>query len=399
MSFAEIIGRIISLITFSYLARVLSPDGFGVIGFATAFVSYFVLIVNYGFETYGIREIAKSPINRHKLVDSILTIRIITSIGVFIVLLICTIVLKKDFITKIAILLSGINLFATAFSLNWYFHGIQKMGYSSVSQILASIFSLILVFLLVKDKADVLLSIAITGLSAIVNSLMLIISYNKSFGRFSFQLDKNFIKKIIPDSTPLALSSIMIAIYYNFDMIMLGFMKSDYEVGIYNAAVKIFLIGNVSYILIMKSFFPTFAEIGFSFTNKFYRNFRKYFFSMISVGVFTTIILYLLSSQLIHILFGRMYDSSVYPLKILAMNSALVCINIIFGNPLLAWGKQNIYLIIVGIGATTNILMNLILIQHFSYLGAALATLISETAVFLGLVIVYYNLRDAKIAL
>jgi len=290
-------------------------------------------------------------------------------------------------------------LFATAFSLNWYFHGIQKMGYSSVSQILASIFSLILVFLLVKDKADVLLSIAITGLSAIVNSLMLIISYNKSFGRFSFQLDKNFIKKIIPDSTPLALSSIMIAIYYNFDMIMLGFMKSDYEVGIYNAAVKIFLIGNVSYILIMKSFFPTFAEIGFSFTNKFYRNFRKYFFSMISVGVFTTIILYLLSSQLIHILFGRMYDSSVYPLKILAMNSALVCINIIFGNPLLAWGKQNIYLIIVGIGATTNILMNLILIQHFSYLGAALATLISETAVFLGLVIVYYNLRDAKIAL
>jgi len=387
------------LITFSYLARVLSPDGFGVIGFATAFVSYFVLIVNYGFETYGIREIAKSPINRHKLVDSILTIRIITSIGVFIVLLICTIVLKKDFITKIAILLSGINLFATAFSLNWYFHGIQKMGYSSVSQILASIFSLILVFLLVKDKADVLLSIAITGLSAIVNSLMLIISYNKSFGRFSFQLDKNFIKKIIPDSTPLALSSIMIAIYYNFDMIMLGFMKSDYEVGIYNAAVKIFLIGNVSYILIMKSFFPTFAEIGFSFTNKFYRNFRKYFFSMISVGVFTTIILYLLSSQLIHILFGRMYDSSVYPLKILAMNSALVCINIIFGNPLLAWGKQNIYLIIVGIGATTNILMNLILIQHFSYLGAALATLISETAVFLGLVIVYYNLRDAKIAL
>ena len=387
------------MITFSYLARVLSPDGFGVIGFATAFVSYFVLIVNYGFETYGIREIAKSPINRHKLVDSILTIRIITSIGVFIVLLICTIVLKKDFITKIAILLSGINLFATAFSLNWYFHGIQKMGYSSVSQILASIFSLILVFLLVKDKADVLLSIAITGLSAIVNSLMLIISYNKSFGRFSFQLDKNFIKKIIPDSTPLALSSIMIAIYYNFDMIMLGFMKSDYEVGIYNAAVKIFLIGNVSYILIMKSFFPTFAEIGFSFTNKFYRNFRKYFFSMISVGVFTTIILYLLSSQLIHILFGRMYDSSVYPLKILAMNSALVCINIIFGNPLLAWGKQNIYLIIVGIGATTNILMNLILIQHFSYLGAALATLISETAVFLGLVIVYYNLRDAKIAL
>jgi len=79
LSFAEIIGRIISLITFSYLARVLSPDGFGVIGFATAFVSYFVLIVNYGFETYGIREIAKSPINRHKLVDSILTIRIITS--------------------------------------------------------------------------------------------------------------------------------------------------------------------------------------------------------------------------------------------------------------------------------------------------------------------------------
>jgi len=399
LSVAEIAGRIVSLVTFVYLARVLSPDGFGVIGFATAFVSYFILIVNFGFETYGTQEIAKNMLNNHKLVNSILTIRFFISVCIFIILVVCTIILKKNLIVKIAIILTGINLFATAFSLNWYFQGIQRMGYIAVSQILSGILSLSLVFLFVKNNYGILLSIAIMGLSTLVNSLLLMKSYNKSFGKFHFQLDKVFVKKIITDSTPFAFSSIMITIYYNLDMIMLGFMKSDYEVGIYNASVKIFLIGNVSYILIMKSFFPTFSEIGFSITNKFYKNFRNYFLSMVSIGLFTTIIMFLFSIQLIYILFGKAYYSSIYPLQILAMNSAVVCINIIFGNPLLTWGKQKIYLIIVGLGAITNILMNLILIPHYSYIGAALATLISEVAVFFGLIIVYSNFRGTKLAL
>ncbi|MHB8853951.1 MAG: oligosaccharide flippase family protein [Ignavibacteriaceae bacterium] len=56
---AEVISKIVGLITAAYLGRVLKPEGFGILGFATAFVSYFLLIGNFGLDTYGTREIAK----------------------------------------------------------------------------------------------------------------------------------------------------------------------------------------------------------------------------------------------------------------------------------------------------------------------------------------------------
>ncbi|MHB8336405.1 MAG: oligosaccharide flippase family protein [Ignavibacteriaceae bacterium] len=56
---AEVISKIIALITAAYLGRALKPEGFGILGFATAFVSYFLLMVNFGLDTYGTRETAK----------------------------------------------------------------------------------------------------------------------------------------------------------------------------------------------------------------------------------------------------------------------------------------------------------------------------------------------------
>ncbi len=56
---AEVISKIIALITAAYLGRILKPEGFGILGFATAFVSYFLLMVNFGLDTYGTRETAK----------------------------------------------------------------------------------------------------------------------------------------------------------------------------------------------------------------------------------------------------------------------------------------------------------------------------------------------------
>ena len=39
----------------------LGPDAYGILGFGTAFVSYFALAVVFGTDLYGTREIASSP--------------------------------------------------------------------------------------------------------------------------------------------------------------------------------------------------------------------------------------------------------------------------------------------------------------------------------------------------
>lgn len=392
LSAAEIISKIISVITFAYLARILSPGGFGVIGFAAAYISYFILIVDFGFELYGTREIAKNKEDSNRLVNSIISIRIILSLFVFAILSVSSFVFVKDSLNRLAVVIAGLNLFVTAFSMNWYFYGIQKMKYVSIRQILTSIINLILIVLFVKNKDDVLLAIFISGLAGLINSLWLLVIYNRSFGKFLLQIDSGFIGKIIKDAAPLMLSSIMITIYYNLDMVILGFMKTEQEVGIYSAAVKIFLIGNVSYNLLLKSFFPGLSKNEFNMAKDFFKTFKSYYFSMISFGIITSISVYFLSNDIILVLYGHAYSSSVLPLKILAANSMVVCINMIFCNPLIAINRQKEYLIVVTIGAVSNVILNFILIPLYSYTGAALATLLSEMLVFISVLFVQKNI-------
>lgn len=399
LSIAEFISRLLSVITFAYLARVLSPQGFGILGFASAFVFYFILLVNFGLDTYGTREVANRSYQQSKFVNAVISARLIIAVPLFIVLIFIAVLLNQNYITKAALIISGINLFSNAISVDWFFQGTQKMKPVAARQIGVSILNFVLIIGLVHSQNDVLIAVSITGLSLLLNSSLLLTYYSKKVDKISIVLEKKLVKKIFVEAAPIGLSSLMIAVYYNLDIVMLGYMKSDYEVGIYNAAVKIFLLGNILYGLILKSFFPSLSSSVNSGKEVINATFKKYFLSMLPAGLITAFVMYALSSLIIDVLYGSSYNSSVSILKILSMNSLIVCINMIFGNPLLAWGKQKEYLFVVATGALANIALNILFIPRYSYIGAGIATLLSETTVFISLFLVYNSLLKVKNAL
>ena len=56
---SQILTLVIPLITAPYLARIFHEEGSGQIAFANNIITYFTMIANVGFSTYGQREIAK----------------------------------------------------------------------------------------------------------------------------------------------------------------------------------------------------------------------------------------------------------------------------------------------------------------------------------------------------
>lgn len=381
---AEVISKIIGLITAAYLGRVLKPEGFGILGFATAFVSYFLLMVNFGLDTYGTREVAKDNSLIAKLVNNILPMRLLFAFAWFIIFTIVVVLIDKSYTIKVVLLISAINLFTTAISINWIFMGIEKMWIISIRQILTNLFTLIGIILFVRYENNLIIAAVVTTLSGIINSLWLLFIYKKMYNKISFEFDLTFWKYIFYESLPLVFSSFMVAIYYNFDIVMLGYIKSERDVGIYSAAYKIILVGIVPFSLILNSFFPSLSKIGLIDSKEFWNTLKNYSLFMFTTGITIAAMLFFNSDLIIKIIFGSKYALASIPLSILTMNLLIVGVNIFFGNPLIAWGKQKQYSIAIALGAITNIILNIILIPKYSYIGAAYATLMSEVAVFVG---------------
>ena len=214
---AEIAKRLLGFFTFVYLGRILDPSGFGIIGFAAAFVSYFGLFVDFGFSTYGSREIAKDRRMVSKFVNNILSIKILLAIFSSLILILYVLFSEKSAVTKYVVLIMALNLFANAIALNWVFQAVEKMQYIAVRQVLSGLISLIGVIVFVHSKSDIVLAAAILSFSALIGNIWFIPNYQKLYERIKLEFSFEFWKKLFRESFPLAYASIMIGIYYNLD--------------------------------------------------------------------------------------------------------------------------------------------------------------------------------------
>jgi O-antigen/teichoic acid export membrane protein len=386
---AEIAKRLLGFFTIVYLGRILDKSGFGIIGFATAFISYFLLVVNFGFSTYGTMEIAKDQSKTSIFVNNVFSLRMLTSIFLSFILIIYLLLSEKNIETKHVFLITGLNLFANAIALNWVFQAVEKMQYIAVRQILTGLLSLIGVIVFVHAKSDILIAAIILSLSALIGNIWFIPIYQKMFSKIKFEFNMPFWRKLIKESFPLAFASIMIGIYYNLDMVMLGYMKPESDVGIYTAAYKIFLVGTLPFQLIFSAFFPLLSRVGLKDSLEFKATIKNYAKFMFGTGIVSGIILFIFSERIVFLVFGENYLNAAKPLSILSFNVLMVSINMFFGNPVMAWGKNKEYAVAITFGAITNIILNFILIPKYSYIGAAYATLLSEVAVFIGVLYLF----------
>ncbi|RJP58330.1 MAG: flippase [Ignavibacteriales bacterium] len=387
LSFAELTGKLFGFIALAYLARVISPHSFGIIAFSTAFVSYFLLFVELGFDVISVKKIANDRSIISKYVNNVVSVKLINALLLFALLVAVTFLLEKSTLLKVCIIIYGFMLFVQAGTLDFLFQGIEKFKYISLNIIGKSAFYLLLVMLFVKDDLDTYKVLVFMVISAMVFKGWQFYVYMKHYGKFKFEIDKQFVKKLFNESYPLLISVLMATIYGNLDLVMLGFMKTNYEVGIYNASYKIFLIAILPFGIVLKIYLPMLSRL--KNTSQFKKDLRAFTVFMILIGLIISIPLFLFSGKIIELVFGAQYLAADLSLKILLANGMIVCMSIVFGNPLTVWGKQKYHAMVLSLGAITNIVLNVLLIPAYSYNGAALATLLSELAVFIGVTIIF----------
>lgn len=385
----NVISKLLTFLAFVYIARVLGPALFGKINFVQAISLYFLILTHLGLTLLGTREIAHDRSHVTRYVNEIFTIRLLLSIVSFIILIVFAYLIKLPNDTRMLIVLFGFTLMPMALYLDWAFKGLELMEYIGICEALKAIILYVLTIILIKNPKGLYLIPLIFIISSFIGSAFLFGIYIHRQDHFSMTLSRNSIKSLIYTALPLGISFIMIQVYYQMGVIILGFVKGDVSVAWYNASYKIvlFIIAFAGYFI--DSIFPIIARYYRESIDK-----LKVFSNMmtkltvsfaIPIGVMGTI----LAPQIIYFFYGSEYNKSVTPFRFLIWTSVVILISMNYGTSLIACHKEKKYLIGVTIGATTNVILNLLLIHFYDASGAALAMLVTEITVLIYMMINY----------
>lgn len=390
----SVLNLLFPLITFPYVARVLSVDGLGKYNFANTYVGYFVLLAGLGISTYAVREGTKYRNNRLKIsgfLSEIFSINLISTIIAYIMLIISLLIFKSLYPYAICILIFSTQIAFTTIGTEWIFIIYEDYSYITIRSILVKVLSIILLFIFVKNTNDYLIYAGITVL-ANAGSNIFNFFYVKKFCDIKLTLDINWKYHIKPILIIFA-TTIAVNIYLSSDTTILGLMKSDYDVGIYSTTVKIYnlvatLLGSVVAVTV-----PRLSMLLGQNKIKKYRNIFTEVINLLTVFVIPgTVGLIMLSQDIILLIAGKKYLPSVGSLKIIGLTIIFSNFSFIFTNcALIPAKRETAALRNTLITALINIILNLVLIPAFSYNGTAFSTVIAE---FMTMLLNYWSARD-----
>lgn len=372
---------IFPLITYSYVARVLSPAGTGKVAFVTSVLSYFSYIAILGIPGYGLREAAKVRDNQEKLsqlVQELLLINFLSTLIAYILLFLAVLMVPRLLYEKDLFIVMGGYIFLSTIGVEWLYQALEEYSYITIRSLIFKCLSVVLTFILIKDEGDYLyygfLHIFTNSASYILNFLHVkrYISFKKN-GKYNI---KRHVRPIIT----MFSASIIITIYANFDVIMLGFISTEYEVGLYNAALKIksivlSLSSAVTAVLIPRISYYLSSENSEKVKQLIEKSLRVSLNLAIPVAMF----IFIFAKECLVFLCGTEYIGAVSTLRVLICCIIPLVLTNLFGNQLLIpLGMEKRYSQSVFVGMWINLGLNVILIPIMGAYGAAFGTLITE---------------------
>jgi O-antigen/teichoic acid export membrane protein len=374
------IAKLITFFIFAYVARVLSPTYFGILTFAAALVGFFLPFVDYGFGFIGTREVSRNVQVLTQFVKNVVLIRLILAVLSLSLLIVITFVVGFSNIERRVILLYGLGFIAAAFSLAWAYQSVGKSGWFVVEKPVQAFLYAVGVLIFVKGAEHVTLVPLLAAVSSLVGVAFVIFGFLPSHWKGGPSVDFSFCRSMLRSAFPLFLSLFVVQISASFSTTLLGFLASKEEVGYFSAAFKVILAVAILPNLLWSSFYPFLSRYANSESQreKVLGIFLKY---TALLGIPISFFGLAFSQEIVSFIYGQQYASAVLPLQILFASVAFQFFGFAFTKPLPAFGKENLYLKYLSIGAGVNVVGGSLLITLFGATGGAVTTLLAELLV------------------
>ena len=381
--FYDVLTVITPFITTPYVSRVLGADNIGIYSAVTAFITYFTLCAALGTMSYGTREISRQRDDVYQSSKSFYEIElmsVLTSLVCFIGWIL-VIVFSKDY--RYFYLASLPLLLSTMFDISWYFMGFEKVKYLVVRNSFCKLASILLLFLLVRTRDDLLIYILINSMVQLVGNLSMWTYLPKMLVRVDFkslQLKTHFRETIV-----YFIPTIATSIYTVLDKSLIKLITNDdFQNGYYEQATKIInIIKNLVFTSVN-------AVIGARISYLFKQNkedeikdkIKKSLNFIMILGFAAVFGIIGIARNFVPFFFGPGYDQVVPLLYVMSPIVLIVgvsnCLGSQYYTPSGKRAQSTKYLIV---GSVSNLFLNLLLIPFLGAIGATIGSIFAELVI------------------
>ena len=394
MFIAQIMTYVLGFFITMYTARYLSAEGFGILSLALSITAIFGIFVDMGLSALMVRDIARDKSLSDKYISNTFLMKIILSILTFGLIILTVNIIGYNETVRNVVYIITISIIINAFGavLTAIFQANEKMEYISVSTILNSVLMLLGTLIGIHYGFTVLYFASLYVLASSLSFIYVIIIYLMKFTLPKIKIDLSLWKPILKEAWPFGITGLSGMLYTYADSIMLSILQGNEVVGWYSAAYRLMLIVLIIPNAVNTAIFPVMSKLYTSSRDSLSLMYEKYFKYMVILGIPTGAGTTLLADKIILLIFGQGYIQSILALQILIWTVVLTFIGAAFVQLLQSINKQLIITKISVICLIINIILNLILIPHYSYIGASFATLVTEIILVGYILLISYKL-------
>lgn len=386
----EIITRLLGFAAVTYLARVLGTEGFGVINIGLAVLTYGIIFSSGGLNLIGTRKIAGGVEEPGKYTGDILFSRLLLSVIIYLVAAVVVFVFVESEEALKVILVYNLFLIPSAFLLEWFFQGYQKMDIIALGRIAGVTAYLIFILIFVNEAGDILLTPVGWVLNGIVNAFLLFYFFFKHKYPLKFRFKDFRFLPLFKESLPLATGNAITQFVMMFPVIYIGIVLTESDAGLYSAAYKLVVLFLTLDRVFNKVFFPKIIKCVKETPEKLNDIFNKILKIISTVTFISALFMVILSEFFIKIIFGGNFAGANPIFQVLTGLFVFSLINTVFTYTLIAMNREKIYIASLFIGMVVFLIAVVLLTPAEGSHGTALALVLFE---FVSLIIMAIKLK------
>ena len=384
MIFYHIFTALSPLIVTPYISRVLGATEIGKYSYAYTLAYYFVLLANLGITTHGSRRIAEVKDDEKAFsqrFSDLFWLHIINALIVSFVY-ICAVIFGMNSKNAELSFIMTFYVLSSVVDVKWLFYGLENFKVTVLRSIIIKVFYIILIFVFVNTRNDINIYTFIMAFVAYFLAEASLFILLPRYGRIHKPNFSSIKREILP-LLLLFIPSVANLLLRHFDKLMLGWMSSYDQLGMYENTDKVFLVMVTLITAVGDVMMPRISNLLASEdTSKADKLFNNALRASIVVSCALAFGIMSIAKEFVPLFFGNGFLGCIQLLTWIAPTIIMLTFSTLIRKQyLIPRYLERVFLTATISSLIINIIANAIFIPAYGALGAVYGTIIAEMSV------------------